>query len=238
MEVKTVAGLRAEEVIEAEATTEALQIRQGQQGDSRNCANSFITEVNKTEVDKIDKGKVESDKNEINWILDSGCTDHIVNDDKLFDEYVVLEKPVDVKLGDGRIVTATKIGRINTSFQIYNRDCQVTLYNVFYVKEMKRNLISYAKVTVKNKIISYGNTSKIYNQNNELIAIARKENDMYHMTSFVTDTIQNKEVNINQVTSNNKMTLKEKWHRKLGHVNFNYLNILCKTNYCKKCQKN
>lgn len=149
----------------------------------------------------------------------------------------MLEKPVDVKLGDGRIVTATKIGRINTSFQIYNRDCQVTLYNVFYVKEMKRNLISYAKVTVKNKIISYGNTSKIYNQNNELIAIARKENDMYHMTSFVTDTIQNKEVNINQVTSNNKMTLKEKWHRKLGHVNFNYLNILCKNELLQEMPK-
>jgi len=100
-----------------------------------------------------DKNKVNRE-NKINWILDSGCTDHIVNDDTIFDEYVVLKKPIDVKLGDGRIVKATKIGNIKTTFQTNAKDNEITIYNVFYVKEMKQNLISYSKVTEKNKIVS------------------------------------------------------------------------------------
>ena len=34
--------------------------------------------------------------------------------------------------------------------------------HVFYVEEMDNNLVSYARVTNKNKILSAGNTSKIY----------------------------------------------------------------------------
>ena len=34
-----------------------------------------------------------------------------------------------------------------------------------------------------NKIVSYGNDTKIYNQSRELIAIARKKGNLYYMTS-------------------------------------------------------
>lgn len=61
-----------------------------------------------------------------------------------------------------------------TEFDVYGKRHEVTLFNVFYVKEMKQNLISYSKVTKENKIVSKGNKSKIYNKNNELIAIAFK----------------------------------------------------------------
>ncbi|KMQ84192.1 rna-dependent dna polymerase [Lasius niger] len=193
------------------------------QGQHSANSNVFITEVNMSQTN-CDNNRVNRE-NKINWILDSGCTDHIVNDDTIFDEYVVLKKPIDVKLGDGRILKATKIGNIKTTFQIYAKDSEVTLYNVFYVKEMKQNLISYSKVTEKNKIVSYGNNSKIYNQYKELIAIGKKEGNLYHMSSFVFNT-QNKEVSAN-LAKKDKMTLKEKWHRALGHVNFHYLNKLC-----------
>ena len=43
------------------------------------------------------------------------------------------------------------------------------------------------------------------------------------MTSFIE---RSKESNL--TVKNDKMTLKEKWHRTLEHVNFNYLNTMCK----------
>lgn len=92
----------------------------------------------------------------------------------MFDECVVLKKPISVKLRDSRTLVSTKVARITTFFQVYGRKSEITLFNVFYVKDMKQNLVSYSKVTVKNKVISYGNTSKVYNQNRELIAIAKK----------------------------------------------------------------
>ena len=40
------------------------------------------------------------------------------------------------------------------------------------------------------------------------------------MTSFIERT--------NLTVKNDRITLKEKWHRTLGHVNFNYLNTMSK----------
>lgn len=88
---------------------------------------------------------------------------------------------------------------------------------------MDRNLISFAKVTNKNKVVSVEDTSKIYNEQNKLIAIAFKENGLYKTSSF----IDKKESNV-IIRSNQNMTLKEKYHRILGHVNSNYLHIMCK----------
>ena len=93
--------------------------------------------------------------------------------------------------------------------------------NVFYVKDMYRNLLSYAKITDKHKILSLGNSSKIVDKENNLIAIAWKEGGLYKIIS----TMYKGEVNLSLMSSGkSNMTIKEKWHRILGHVNFNYLN--------------
>lgn len=55
--------------------------------------------------------------------------------------------------------------------------------------------------------------------NGKLVAIATKDNDLYKMSSQVT---LDKTIEVN----NSVVGDKEKWHRKLGHVNFKYLNML------------
>nr|XP_033196933.1 E3 ubiquitin-protein ligase RBBP6-like [Bombus vancouverensis nearcticus] len=57
--------------------------------------------------------------------------------------------------------------------------------NVFYVKEMDNNLISYARVTNENKIVSAGNTSKIHNKYRESIGIAFKDHGLYKISSYI-----------------------------------------------------
>ena len=176
-----------------------------------------------TEVDNI--LEVNNCENQIEWVLDSGCTDHIINNESYYSNSVILENPIDVKIGNGTILKATKIGEVIVYFLVNNQKVEVKLTNVFYVKEMDRNLISYGKVTKLNKIISKDNTSKIYNKNNELIAVAYKVNNMYKMNSLIENT------EIETYTSSfesDNMTMKEKFHRMLGHVNFNYLNIIFK----------
>ena len=48
--------------------------------------------------------------------------------------------------GDGRSLHATKIGNVKTTFSGYGKRSVITLANMFYVKDMVSNLISYAKV--------------------------------------------------------------------------------------------
>lgn len=74
-------------------------------GSYRGAANTTTTrDVFNTQVNasQLEHKQVVVSANQINWLLDSGCTDHIINNDQLFYNYVELKKPVEVKLGDGK----------------------------------------------------------------------------------------------------------------------------------------
>lgn len=103
---------------------------------------------------------------------------------------------------------------------------KIKMKNVYFVKEMDKNLISYSKITDLNKIVSKGNISKVYNRNNRLIAVAWKKDNLYRMSSEV--EYNRSKVNMSKMSSKNEIMSKEKLHRILGHVNFNCLNTMCK----------
>jgi len=48
-------------------------------------------------------------KSEVTWYLDSGCTNHIVNDDKYFDKFITLKNPANVKIDDGEYFKQQKL---------------------------------------------------------------------------------------------------------------------------------
>lgn len=148
------------------------------------------------------------------WLFDSGCTDHI-NNDTYFERFVNSVKPV-----DARVIKAKKIEQVEASFSVFNHKIKVMLPNAYYVAAMNKNLISYAKITNKNKVVSNGEISKTYNSHNELIAITKKEGNLYKMSSTVYH-------NDNKVFSNvvaNNLEINTS-----GHINLYYLDTLAKT---------
>ena len=159
---------------------------------------------------------------EINWLLDCGCTDHIVHDEKYFENSIVLKEPVNIYLGDNRYLKATKIGNVVSFFDAFGKKNEVNMSNVFYAKDMNTNLIIFRKLTDNNKIISKGDIAKIIDKENKLIAVAYKENRTYKITS----ELKYEEKIVNCAECNNIMSSKKKWHRMLGHINFGYLNTL------------
>ena len=180
---------------------------------------SYSPEVNQAR--RYDKEKTDKNYSEINWLLDSGSTDHIINDDKFFEKYIDLKNPIDVKLPDGKKLKATKLGSIKIYFKNYYNEKQVELKDVYYVRDIRQNLLSLSKITKNCTIIARNENAKIYNQYRELIAVANKTNNLYCMTSFAYKN-EKKEMYVNAL----KLTAKEKWHRALGHVNFQYLSKL------------
>lgn len=143
---------------------------------------------------------------------------------------VNLEKPINVKVGDGRSLKGTKVSKILMYFIVNGEKIGITVSNVFYVKEIDKNLISYAKVTDNYRIVSVGNTSEIYNRNNKLIRVAYKEHGLYRINGYVEE--QNACVNTSE-----RMTEKEKLHEILGHVNFGYLDTMCKNGFVEGMPK-
>ncbi|CAB3248534.1 unnamed protein product [Arctia plantaginis] len=192
------------------------------QNNNESQGNNFHTTVaNSTHLTKENDKQM---KGQIEWLLDSGCTDHIINTEEYFDACETLEKPVKVKIGDGTILEATKVGNIETYFRVYGKKCEVMLTKVFYVKRMKANLLSYSKITDQHSIVSRGRLSKIYNKNGNVIAVAIKDERLYKMTSYMKVQDEKLQANVNMCN----MTIKEKLHRTLGHINFNNLKIMCR----------
>ena len=195
----------------------------GTNDNSRSDGSAYITQVEYKSNENVCVIERNNCTREIEWVLDSGCSDHIINNINYYYNYIDLKDLVDVKVGDGRILKATKIGVFVHYFTVYNELKLNTMRNVFFVEKMDKSLISFSKVTMMNKIVSIDNISKIYSKsNNELNGIAFKTNNIYKMYSI----IKSQEVHMSeQMTCN--YTQKEKYHKLLGHVNFNYLDILC-----------
>ena len=147
--------------------------------------------------------------NELQWLLDSGCTDHIINSVDYFDKCIDLKEPINIYLGDNRYIKATKIGNVVSYFDAFGKKNEVNMSNVFYAEKMSTNLISFGKLTDNNTIISKGNIAKIIDKNNELIAVAYKENRIYKIKSI----LKHRENYVNTAeckSNNNSMSLKGK----------------------------
>ena len=120
----------------------------------------------------------------------------------------MLEKPIDVKLPDRKNLKATKIGTVEIYFKNYYGRTNVTLNNVYYVKEIKQNLSSFSRITKICTIVVRNESAKIYNYNRKLITIAEKQNKLYTVKSFV-DKLNKEKLYVNVV----EISQKEKWHR-------------------------
>lgn len=74
---------------------------------------------------------------EIEWLIDSGYTDHVVNSDNYFYEYIYLKNPIKVISPDGKELNATKLGKIEIAFKNdYER--KVNSNNVYYVNGTRK----------------------------------------------------------------------------------------------------
>lgn len=190
--------------------------------------NSFNVKVMSTATNL---GGESSTDEEIKWLLDSGCSDHIVNSDKYFYKVIDLKNPVNIKVGDGFQLKANKIGNIFVYFNVSNKLIKTEIKNVYYVQNMKQNLLSVSCIINSNNSVIFKNdTVKIYNCKEELIAEASIKNKLFQLIGKVSNK------NDSEVTSNSsykEMTKKEKWHRMLGHVNFQDLKYLCESQLVK-----
>jgi len=81
------------------------------------------------------------------WIIDSGATYHYSPNLDWFDYYVPISPPMDIRMGDSRVIKA--IGRGNIVMQILVDDVWRTFFveNVYPVPDMAHSLLSVPQLT-------------------------------------------------------------------------------------------
>ena len=91
------------------------------------------------------------------WLIDSGASSHMTNNKELLSDYMELETPEKVRLGDGRSVDAVGVGNIHLQmlFKVSEPKKSV-MYKVLYVPQMSCNLFSVRAAASKGNFVKFG----------------------------------------------------------------------------------
>lgn len=143
------------------------------------------------------------------WYVDSGASNHMMNEDSyMYNTYNVENKKIVV--ANRNELSVECAGDVDiTVFGETRKEC-VTVKNVEHVPNLCANLLSVRQMTKNGKrVIFDGETCKIFNKNEELIASATIHNDLYRLDSEASI----KESNVFLAGDNFDL-----WHRRMGHI--------------------
>jgi hypothetical protein len=154
---------------------------------------------------------------ELNWILDSGCSNHMTPDSSKFITYERLNTPVVFTFANGQKAEAVARGDV----QLQVGSLQITLNSALHVPDSKVNLLSIHKIQDSGAQVQFsGGSCKVYKNNKQLID-ARCCNGLY----VITDSCQpNKQAALVSKPSETAQL----WHNRFAHLGYNGLAQLVK----------
>lgn len=110
---------------------------------------------------------------EVRFILDSGCTEHMTNDESVFASARVLETPEQIAVAkNGISLEANKTGSIIGELSADNVKTPCTIKNVLFVEELKCNLLSVSKLEEAGMSVVFANGQARICRNENVIAVA------------------------------------------------------------------
>jgi hypothetical protein len=116
--------------------------------------------------------------------LDSGATDHIANDKKMFSQIRRLATPIGIRLGDDKVIWAYESGSIQLQTLSSDKSISrnITLTGVLYTKDLGTNLISTRKLGLKGcqtVLNRYDQGADVFDKNDNWVGTADIVNGMY-----------------------------------------------------------
>ena len=158
------------------------------------------------------------------WIVDSGATCHMCNNDKLFTELRDL-RPLDVTLGDGHNLKASGKGTVLLQMSLHDgtmRKC--SLNDVLYVPSLSYNLLSVSKAAEAGKTTRFNKTScEILTSEGKIVSEGTKVGSLYYLDCHL-DCLHAANTAENQTQE----TTEDTWHRRFGHLGLQSLKKLAK----------
>lgn len=148
-----------------------------------------------------------SDRDLINFCVDSGCTEHLCNDRSIMVDLELLAVPVSVQSAKcGERMSATHKGTIHLTMLVEGSEINLTLKNVLCVPDLHTNLLSVRKFDLAGCEALFGNRQVRISMNGELVAAGTLLTKLY----FIQMQCQERA----HLTTDSE----ELWHRRLGHA--------------------
>ena len=134
-------------------------------------------------------------------VIDSGATHHMVHDKRLLTRLAPLTKPAQITVGNGATITATEAG----SLQLRH----TTLDNVLHVPALGRNLLSVGQAA-GNQQWTFADDRAFLGQHNKTLMTASRRNGLFILDPSSTHPSSTLLASIPD-------SILHDWHRRLGH---------------------
>lgn len=163
--------------------------------------------------------------NKIQWFVDSGASEHIVNDRNLFTKLERMETPMEIAVvKNGESVTAKYSGTVVVNSMVENRMIKCTVKNVLYVPEARCNLFSVRKVESAGMTIVFENAKVKVFRNSQIVAVGNRRSLLYELEFYPISSEANALYTCGEVRKSDEL-----WHRRYGHLSQkNLLNLVQK----------
>lgn len=159
------------------------------------------------------------------WCLDSGSTAHMSADKHKFANFKKMEKTLN--LANENTTKITGVGSVKICVSERGQEERVNVENVFYVEDLRANLLSISKVTDKGyDVCFYKNKAEIREEGKVLYTANRIGNLYYLQDCLDIAGAANTEVS-------NKL---DEWHFKMGHLNERDLKHMARNNLVQGMQ--
>ncbi|GBN37770.1 hypothetical protein AVEN_172644-1 [Araneus ventricosus] len=197
----------------------------------RSRANGRSYDQHRSEHAKISK---ESDKKEFaftlheedtedaltEWHLDSACTSHMTPDETWLVNKKVENKIISVA-EEGRNIESICRRELKT-ITMDEASKNVKLKNVLCVPKLRCNLLSVPSIVKSgNEVVLNEKGAFIYSEDGELICTGKLKENM-----FIVNLTPRKSESEDEACFQTNANTYEIWHRRLGHVNFEYLKAM------------
>ncbi|KAJ8736960.1 hypothetical protein PYW07_000231 [Mythimna separata] len=157
-----------------------------------------------------------TDSSNITFIVDSGCTQHIISDQ--YESYLTnikeLQERVKIYVANGQYIESNKKGMLKFVYKNIKINIEALI-----VKNISYNLLSVNKIAEAGFHIKFNKTKAVL-RNKNIVVICYTEGRLYKLNAqLCTETCN---------VSNNKSddALSNIWHRRLGHLNRKGLGIM------------
>lgn len=122
---------------------------------------------------------VANKQEKINWVLDSGSSDHVCKDISLFESIQNLKCGIKIDTAESNIsIIASKQGKIVCNS---NKGIKLTMNDVLYVENLRYNLLSIKKLVTYGIVVIFMKNGALLKKNGTIIASASLKGDLYEL---------------------------------------------------------
>ena len=145
------------------------------------------------------------------WIIDSGATAHMCNDESLFKK-MDSTKTSSVTVGDKRSLKCAGVGEVVLCLEVPGGKTQRTaVRGVLYVPELGLNMFSVPKANDKGCVVVFKGGKCEVTKEGKVMATGSRSGSLYYL-----DVASTTEAH---VTTSEKESKEDLWHQRYGHLN-------------------